>query len=285
MRFLRNVKCVAISLLNKIISGLHKLWMYFSYILSFIFKYIILITSVTSFVVAIITFYLQFKGNKTAEKISTTQDRIEFFQVKNHLVNKIKENKVFSDKSTIKIIEGIDVIFENKYTYIVHKDKTGVFPKTDPKIYIEKYFYKRDLLNKHIDIWLNHLKKNIIKVRLLKQSQKKYALPMVREDFFRLFKVATSVIQKGFIDDEYFWKNKRINHVPFFIIRIEPKTQDKKDHIIKISDNQKDYYLNTASYYEITFSQKKNSWVIFDKSDIEIKFAPFNYVDGIFHRK
>ncbi|MDE0092407.1 MAG: hypothetical protein OXN83_03875 [Oligoflexia bacterium] len=241
---------------------------------------------------AVITFYLQFKGNRTidlisneAEKISITQNRIEFFQVKNQLIDQIQENKKIPKESRLKMIEGIDFIFENKYAYIVHRDKTGKFPEIDP----DEYHYNKT--EKDFD----DLKNKLIKVQFVKESKKKYALPLLENDFVRQFYMEKNIIKKGLKEIGYFWKNKRIEHFPSFILKIEeiPKNQE----FIRLSDKQiysgdgfvqEDYYLLPGYLYIFTFFEKENSWFItFDNvsraynEHVEINFVPFNYIKDL----
>ena len=161
----------------------------------------------------------------------------------------------------------IDFIFENKYAYIIHKDKSGVFPETD----------------------FDNLKNKVIKVQLLKESQKKYALPLVEDDYIRQFYMNENIIKAGIKEIGYFWKNKRLGYAPLFILKIEKIPKDQK--FIKLSDKQiyseegytpkSDYYLLSGYTYVFTFFKTENSWfIIFDNVNraygehVEIKFVP-----------
>ncbi len=248
--------------------------------------------TVLAFVMAVVTLCLQCRGNKIAndvnkqsEKISKHQDRIEFFQKKNHVIGQVK-NLELSEESSIKLVNDIEFIFENRFSHIVVKDTEGSFPELSMSSCGSA---------DEADNWINQLKEKIIKIHLIKEGERSYALPSVSEDFERKEGLEMGQI-KGLEDEHYYWKNSQITYIPGFLFVIEKigykgrnsvESKNERDESIELKHRFfKKATLDTEERYVLYVSKagKDFRWIIYDFPNhesvrVEVKFVNPNRLE------
>ena len=245
-------------------------------------EWVSLIISVIAVIIAVFAFCLQWKGNELAnkiktlgEKISKHQDRIEFFQKKNHVTEQVNSLNLSQENST-NLVSDIELIFENEFHHIVVKDTTGdSFPK----------FSMNGIKVDEIDNFLNELKHKLIKIQFKKIGNNPYALPDLLEDYDREMEIILGNI-KSAKEKGYYWKNNQIKGIPGFLCRIQKIGQNDSNKITLINDRQglETFDLYKNELYALVIHKSKNNavkWMILNIDESEAGEFKFVHLDKL----